>query len=254
MHIGSYLFLIIIVSQSTNAYGEMIYQEKNSTDSNFNKVIIQLENIDKSLNDMNEKIAESSYVNLVLILISILIAGIASISAYGTAYFSRKQLEQAEKDLRMRFSPRVIVDGPRPSQVVLKDSSVLLYNTFAEQKDVSWKNVDYVIFKIPFKNIGGDVALNVSHIKLVNEEEFTSTEFEGKPDINLNLILAPNQEFFVTFNVDFERFDILETKLLYAGLSLKYEDFAGKNLYVGAIYGIRRGGNFVSSSWMTNPF
>lgn len=254
MNIKFYVFLIIVIGQSANAYGEIPYQEKNSTDSNFNKVAIQLENIDESLKEMNEKIAESSYANLILISISIVIAGIAVISAYATAYFSRRQLKQAEKDLQMRFSPRVIIDGPRPSQVVLKDGGVLLYDEFTKRQNELWKNADHVIFKISFKNIGGDVALNVSHIKLVKDEEFTKKEFEGQSYVDLNLILAPNQEFFVTFNVDLEKFDKLETELIYVGLSLSYENFAGKKLHVGGIYGIRRGGNFISDSWMTNPF
>ncbi|MGB6785669.1 MAG: hypothetical protein WBE60_07305 [Nitrosotalea sp.] len=211
----------------------------------------QLENIDESLRTINNTVAASNYVNFVLISISIGIAGIAAISAWGTAYFSRKQLQQAEKDLKMRFSPRVIIDGPRPSQVALKDGGVLDYDTFSKSTNPLWDTVDQIIFRFYFRNIGGDVAIKMSNIKIVKEEPFDSSEFEDKPDFPMGLILTPNQEFSLPFAVDLKRFDVLEQKNLFAGLSIAYEDLSGNKKYTGVIYGIRRGSNYVIHSWLS---
>jgi len=224
------------------AYAETVSQSK---------IITQLDDINNSLKGINDRIAEANYVNLVVISVSILIAGIAVTSAYATAYFSRKQLEQTGKEIKMRFSPRVIIDGPKPSQVVMKNGGVHIYDDFGKKRSDKWSDVDHIIFKIIFKNIGGDVATNISHIKIVKDEQFTSKEFEEKSDIPLGLILAPNQELFVTFNVDIGRFDILEQKNLFAGLSIVYEDLAGNKKYVGVIYGIHRGSNYIVNSWLS---
>ncbi len=244
------LCFVILIGVIVPAYGETSTQTESFSNAHYHEITSQLENIDKSLKGINDTVAASNYVNFVLISISIGIAGIAAISAYGTAYFSRKQLQQAEKNLKMRFSPRVIINGPRPSQVVLKDSGVLNYDIFSTTENPRWDTVDHIIFRFHFRNIGGDVAINMSNIKIVKEEPFDSSEFEDKPDFPMDLILPPSQEFTLQFTVDLKRFDMLEQKNLFAGLSLVYEDLAGNKQYVGAIYGIRRGSNYVLHSWL----
>lgn len=232
---------------------QMLNEIKSSSSCQENEcanITSQLVQINDNLLRINNSTMLSGIPNLLFSSISIFIAGIAVVSAYVSAHYSRKQFQQTEKDLKMRFSPRVIVNGPMPSQVVLKDTSVLDYDVFSKSENPPWNTVDHIIFRFHFRNIGGDVAVKMSNIKIIKDEPFDSSEFENKSDFKMGLMLPPNQEFSIHFTVSLERFDTLEQQNLFAGLSIAYEDLAGNKQYSGAIYGIRRGSNYVLHSWL----
>lgn len=233
------IILITLFSLSVgNAFGQINVEVQNDLD-----VYIQ------QLEDFKKVIEESLEIDFKIFILSLVISISAVIGTIVTAYYLRKQVNYSERESELRSEPWLAIEGLRPSQVMLIDGGILFYDKWQDIPKENRPAMKFVRMEFIIKNVGNGVAVNLSKLKITQDERFDRTLFENKKVLSMHTILAPNQNVYVNFDILSKRWYELEEKNLFAGLLVTYNGLKGTKR-TGVIFGIKRGINFYVDSWI----
>ena len=200
------------------------------------------------LSEIKDLIKESNLINLSLLVISITIASVAILATIITAYYLKRQVKTMELEFESKLEPLLVIQKLSPSQVFLLSDRVMKYDSWVGSPDYNYSDLEKVRMRFFIKNIGQGIAKNIATIENIDEQEFFRNIFEGKEEVQMNSILAPNQIVRLSFDITAERWTNLKREDLFAGLSISYDGLKNKK-YAGTIFGIKFGGNYILDSW-----
>lgn len=212
-------------------------------------MVTNLDDITSQLNALNDKIQSSNNEDLLLIGVSLFIATIAIAFTVYQAIYLRRQVLFTERETEVRLQSWLVIEELMPVQVELTNGAIDLYEDWSKVSPA--KPAKQIKFHIKVKNIGLNVARNISDKTIVKDEKFSRELFEKEEEGTLGTInvMAPNSDYSVEIPMTFDRFKELGTKPMFAGISVSYDGPRDRK-YSGIIYELKRGTNVIVDSWM----
>jgi len=201
------------------------------------------------LSEIKDIIQESNLINLSLLAVSITIASVAVLATMITAYYLKRQVHSMELEFESTLEPLLVIISFEPAQVFFHNGAVEFYDKWNDTPNHQYSDLQKVKMKFTIKNVGQGTAKDIVYIRYFDDNVFSRSIFENMSETKTNAILAPDQEFRITFDIKIEQWrQLTQTKNLFSGLSISYMGLKNKK-YTGMIYGIRKGGNYILDSW-----
>lgn len=198
------------------------------------------------LEELKTMMKESNNNNDKLFYVSVIIAGFTIFTSFLSVKYVRKNTIMTEKEIKKRLRPIVAIQAPKPSSVTLANNQgVLLYDTWRNQG--SQPPCESVKVVITIKNIGTDIAKNVTKKFTVQEEIFDKDIFEELDEYTLP-DLAPTQEYYQDATISWNDWIQLNTNNIFLGISISYDNYDNRSFSSG-IYGLETGTNYIFGAW-----